>query len=213
MSAIQRLLGRDRKFFELLAASAAEAKAGPTRLVTLVDQLAKGPVDAELVELGRKRLAHKQISNEITEALCRQFYTPLEREDIEALSDALYKISKTVEKIAERMSISPSPTQVLPTVQKQLTLLCRGADVVEKMVDHLCAGIHGEVIKDEYAQLQALESEADNAMIDLLRALYQSESDARVIIAWKDIYDLLEKAVDRCRDAGYVVFHVALKNA
>ena len=34
-----------------------------------------------------------------------------------------------------------------------------------------------------------------------------------VIIAWKDIYDLLEKAVDRCRDAGFVVFHVALKNA
>jgi uncharacterized protein len=213
MSAIQRLLGRDRKFFDLLAASAAEAKAGPKRLVGLVDQLAKGPVDAELVELSRKRVAHKQISNEITEALCRQFYTPLEREDIEALSDALYKISKTVEKIAERMSISPASTEVLPTVQKQLTLLCRGADVVERMVGHLCAGTHGEPIRDEYAQLQALESEADKTMIDLLRGLYQGDTDARVIIAWKDIYDLLEKAVDRCRDAGFVVFHVALKNA
>ncbi len=213
MSAIQRLLGRDRKFFELLAASAAEAKAGPNRLVALIEQLAKGPVDAELVEIGRKRIAHKQISNEITEALCRQFYTPLEREDIEALSDALYKISKTVEKIAERVSISPASNQVLPTVQKQLTLLCRGANVVEKMVSHLCAGMHGEAIKDEYAQLQALESEADKTMIDLLKGLYQGESEARVIIAWKDVYDLLEKAVDRCRDAGFVVFHVVLKNA
>jgi uncharacterized protein Yka (UPF0111/DUF47 family) len=213
MSAIQRLLGRDRKFFELLAASAAEAKGGPSRLVALVENLAKGPVDVDLVEIGRKRVAHKQISNEITEALCRQFYTPLEREDIEALSDALYKISKTVEKIAERMSISPASNQVLPTVQKQLTLLCRGADLVEKMVGHLCAGTAGEEIKDEYAQLQALESEADKTMSDLLQGLYQGDSDARVIIAWKDIYDLLEKAVDRCRDAGFVVFHVALKNA
>jgi uncharacterized protein Yka (UPF0111/DUF47 family) len=213
MSAIQRLLGRDRKFFDLLAASAAEAKAGPYRLVALIEQLAKGPVDAELVEIGRKRVAHKQISNEITEALCRQFYTPLEREDIEALSDALYKISKTVEKIAERMSISPEANQVLSTVQKQLTLLCRGADLVEKMVGNLCAGTHGEAIRDEYAQLQALESEADRTMSDLLKGLYEGGTEARVIIAWKDIYDLLEKAVDRCRDAGFVVFHVALKNA
>jgi uncharacterized protein Yka (UPF0111/DUF47 family) len=213
MSVIQRLLGRDRQFFELLAASAAEAKAGPARLKGVVDQLARGPVDAELVEISRKRVAHKQISSQITEALCKQFYTPLEREDIEALSDALYKISKTVEKIAERMSISPTSTQVLPTVQKQLTLLARGAELVATMVDDLCEGTHGAEIRDEYAQLQALEAEADKAMSDLLRDLYKNEQDARVIIAWKDIYDLLEKAVDRCRDAGFVVFHVALKNA
>lgn len=212
MSALQRLLGRDRKFFDLLAASAAEALAGAQRLISLVDQLEKGGAQPLLVEIGRKRIAHKQISNEITEALCRQFYTPLEREDIEQLSDALYKISKTIEKVAERMSISPSMKN-LSTVQKQLVLLVRAAELVATMVKDLCAGGHGEAVKDEYAQLQAIEAEADRAMSDLLSALYRDETDARVIISWKDIYDLFEKAVDRCRDAGFVVFHVALKNA
>lgn len=212
MSALQRLLGRDRKFFDLLLASAAEARAGTQRLQGLVDQIARGGVDPQMVEISRKREAHKQISNEITEALCRQFYTPLEREDIEELSDGLYKISKTVEKSAERLVISPS-MKSLPTLQKQLSLLVRGAEVVEKMVSDLCAGEHGEQIKDEYAQLQAIEGEADRAINELLGALYRDETDARVIISWKDVYDLLEKAVDRCRDAGFVVFHVALKNA
>jgi uncharacterized protein Yka (UPF0111/DUF47 family) len=212
MSALQRLLGRDRKFFELLSASAAEARAGTQRLNGLVDQLGKGGADALLVEIGRKRVAHKKISSEITEALCKQFYTPLEREDIEQLSDALYKISKTVEKTAERLSISPS-MKSLPTVQKQLALLVRGAELVEKMVSDLCAGGHGEAVQEEYAQLQAVEAEADKAMNDLLRTLYRDETEARVIISWKDVYDLLEKGVDRCRDAGFVVFHVALKNA
>lgn len=212
MSALQRLLGRDRKFFDLLSASAAEAKDGTQRLLTLVEQLGKGDATAQAVEISRKRAAHKQISNEITEALCKQFYTPLEREDIEHLSDALYKISKTVEKVAERLSISPS-MQSLPTVQKQLSLLVSGAEVVEKMVKDLCAGEHGEDIKDEYAKMQAIEAEADRAMSDLLRSLYRDETDARVIISWKDVYDLLEKAVDRCRDAGFVVFQVSLKNA
>lgn len=212
MSVIQRLLGRDRKFFELLAASAAEAKAGPVRLASMVEHLTKGSVDAEMVEIARKRGAHKQISNEITEALCRQFYTPLEREDIEELSDALYKISKTVEKTAERLLISPS-MQSLPTVQKQMSLFCKAAELVEKMVAHLCSGTGGDAIKDEYAQLQAIESEADKTMNDLLKDLYHGEGDARVVLSWKDIYDLLEKGVDRCRDAGFVVFQVALKNA
>ena len=42
--------------------------------------LRPGDADAQLVEISRKRVAHKQISNEITDALCKQFYTPLERE-------------------------------------------------------------------------------------------------------------------------------------
>jgi uncharacterized protein Yka (UPF0111/DUF47 family) len=212
MSAFQRLLGRDRKFFDLLAASAAEAKAGTQRLAALAEQISKGGADPQMVEISRKREAHKQISNEITEALCRQFYTPFEREDIEQLSDALYKISKTVEKTAERLAISPS-MQSLPTIQKQLSLLVSGAEVVEKMVKDLCEGHHGENIKDDYARVQAIEGEADRAIGELLLTLYREETDARVIISWKDIYDLLEKAVDRCRDAGFVVFHVALKNA
>ena len=48
-------------------------------------------------------------------------------------------------------------------------------------------------------------------MNELLRGLYQGEADARTVVFWKDIYELLEKGIDRCRDAGYVVFHVALK--
>ena len=35
--------------------------------------------------------------------------------------------------------------------------------------------------------------------------------DARLVVYWKDIYELIEKGIDRCRDAGFVVFHVALK--
>lgn len=50
-------------------------------------------------------------------------------------------------------------------------------------------------------------------MNELLRALYHGTADARAVVFWKDIYELLEKAIDRCRDAGYVVFHVALKNS
>jgi uncharacterized protein Yka (UPF0111/DUF47 family) len=51
-------------------------------------------------------------------------------------------------------------------------------------------------------------------MNEQLRDLYtRTDTDARQVVFWKDIFELLEKGVDRCRDAGYVVFHIILKNS
>jgi hypothetical protein len=48
-------------------------------------------------------------------------------------------------------------------------------------------------------------------MNNLLHELYHGDYDARAVVFWKDLFELLEKGIDRCRDAGSVVFHVALK--
>ena len=50
-------------------------------------------------------------------------------------------------------------------------------------------------------------------MIECLRALYTTEKDAVMVIILKDLYDLMEKVVDRCRDAGNVVANIVLKNS
>ncbi|HSI12753.1 MAG TPA: hypothetical protein VK961_11955, partial [Chthoniobacter sp.] len=70
---------------------------------------------------------------------------------------------------------------------------------------------HGEEIRDAYDGLQTIEGDADKLMNELLRELYHGSEDARSVVFWKDLYELLEKGIDRCRDAGYIVFHVALK--
>ena len=75
--------------------------------------------------MSQARRKHKRISQQTTEELCKNFITPLEREDIEDLSTALYKISKNVEKIAERLVISPSGAKVTE-ISRQVALLERG---------------------------------------------------------------------------------------
>jgi len=212
MSLLQRLLGRDDKFYQLLESSAAEACVAASVLMRVMEQIGTAAVDSTMGDLAQSRRKHKRISQEVTELLCKQFSTPLEREDIEELSSALYKITKNVEKIGERLTIAP-PTADLNTLLPQVSLLEQGANVVIKMVSDLRHGRHGEHVKDSYERLQAIESEADRLMNDLLRNIYRGESDARTVVFWKDIYELLEKGIDRCRDAGYVVFHVVLKNS
>jgi len=210
MSALQRIFGRDTKFYELLESGAADAQRSASILVALLPNLVGNPPSEVLSELSQTRRKHKRTSQRTTEELCQNFVTPLEREDIEALSTALYKITKTVEKIGERLVISPRGAE-LNVVSRQITMLEKAAEVVVRMVNQLRAKSHGEQIRDDYEVLQTIEGDADKLMNELLRELYHGHIDARSVVFWKDLYELLEKGIDRCRDAGTVVFHVALK--
>ena len=67
--------------------------------------------------------------------------------------------------------------------------------------------------KELNAKLQKVEGDADKLMLECLRVLYTAEKDAVVVIILKDLYDLMEKVVDRCRDAGNVIAHIVLKNS
>ncbi len=212
MSAFQRLFGRDNKFYRLLEASAAEAQAGAVALGRLVTGLNQGPIDTILGDIDQSRRKHKRISQEITEALFQTFVTPLEREDIEALSTALYKISKNVEKIGERLIICPPGVNMDP-IRRQISLLEQGTSVLVKMVGDLRSKHQAEVIRDNYERIQAIEGDADRIMNELLRDLYHGQGDARSVVFWKDIYELVEKGIDRCRDTGAVLFHIVLKNS
>ena len=210
MSALQRIFGRDTKFYDLLETSAAEANNSATILARLVPQIGAAVNDETLGDLSQARRKHKRLSQQITEELCRNFVTPLEREDIEALSSALYKISKNVEKIGERLTIAPVAAD-FSVVGRQVQMLEHATGVVVQMVGEIRAKSHGEGIKDSYERLQTIEGDADKLMNQLLRELYHGDTDARIVVYWKDLFELLEKGIDRCRDAGYVVFHVALK--
>ena len=210
MSALQRIFGRDTKFFDLLEGGAAAAKNSATILVGLLPRLAGNPAPDVLTDMAMARRKHKRISQETTEELCKNFVTPLEREDIEALSTALFKITKTVEKIGERLLISPSGTEVAH-ISRQVTMLEKASELVVTMVGQLRGKKHGEEIRDAYDGLQTIEGDADKLMNELLKELYHGSGDGRSVVFWKDLYELLEKGIDRCRDAGYIVFHVALK--
>jgi hypothetical protein len=212
MTPLQRLFGQDDKFYRLLETSAAEAQIGSAALGRLISQLNQSPTETILGDIGQSRRKHKKIGQEITAQLFQTFVTPLEREDIEALSNALYKISKTIEKTSERLVICPPGSNPDP-IRGQVSLLEQGTAVLVKMVGALRTKNHAESIRDSYERIQSIEGDADRIMNQLLRELYHGQAEARTLVFWKDIYELIEKGIDRCRDAGGVLFHIVLKNS
>ena len=210
----KKLFGRDPKFYDLLEASAAEARASTGLLKNLIDQLQRPDGGDIRSEFADSRHKDKRINQQITEALCRTFVTPLEREDIEALAESLYKIPKRVNQIGERLTLYRTSAPALgEDFNHQIRLLEEAAGVVETMVKELRQGMDVEKARGLNDRLQQLEGEADKLVLHMLQALYLGQREAREVIIFKDVFELLEKAIDRCRDAGNTVFYIVLKNS
>jgi uncharacterized protein len=209
MFSLQKLLGKEDKFYTLLEASAEEARTSVQTLVRLCQDLDK-PVPLD--EFAYSRRKDKQITHEISAAVYTTFITALEREDIEALSNALYRIPKTVEKFSERILLAPQYVRGVD-FSKQISLLDRATAVVVDLVKSLRDGMNLERVKNLNDKLQFLEGEADKVIIHLYKDLFNGKHEAIQVIVLKDLYELLEKIIDRCRDAGNVIAHIALKNS
>ncbi len=209
MISFKKLLGKEEKFYDLLEASAEEARVSTDLLVKILSN--DGTMAATNIhDIIQTRRKDKRITQEITEELCKTFVTPLEREDIEALSLALYRIPKTVEKIVERLTICPARVP-RESLQKQVVLLEQAVESVVAMVKQLRNGTQVERIADDHAKLQFAEGEADKVMLALVKDLYNGPYDAKEVVILMELYDLVETAVDRARDAGQVVFMIMLK--
>jgi uncharacterized protein len=209
MFSLQRLLGKDTKFFDLMEGSAEEGRVSVKHLVELL----KLPEEKRSLEaFAEARRRDKRITKELSEHLCRTFITPLEREDIEALSHALYRIPKTVEKVGERMLIASQHLRGLD-FSKHLPMMSQATETVALMVKELRRGVNVDKVKAQNDLLQHIEGEADKLMLILLRELYSGKQDPIRVIVLKDILELLEKVFDRCRDAGNIVFHIVLKHS
>ena len=209
MFSLQTIFGKGDKFYGLLEASADAARQSTRALIAMLN----APVSARsLDEFRVARRREKDLLAQISKELVDTFVTALEREDIEALAAALYKIPKTVEKFAERYVLFADRLADVDYSSRAI-MLEKAADVIVQMTSQLRRGFELDVMRDLNDRMQSIESEADRLILDLYRDLFTNERDPSRLMLRKDLFELLEKAIDRCRDAGNVIYHIVLKNS
>lgn len=206
---LAKLFGKSDRFFELLAAS---AKSAHLSIEALARMLSETDGNVALAELAVARRNEKKNAEIIGEELVKVFITALDREDIEALSKALYRIPKTVEKFGERFDLMRHLVKA-DDFSPQMALAQEAAAVVVQMVDMLAKNPKLEDVKAANDKMQELEGSADRLVLGNLREIYAGGMDPIKAMAQRDLFDLLEKVVDRCRDAGNIVSQIVLKNS
>jgi uncharacterized protein len=208
MFSLQTIFGQGMQFYTLLEAAANAAHDSTKALHLMLKDTQRSP-SLDAFKLARQR--EREASDKISQELVNSFITPIEREDIEALGSALYKIPKQVEKFADRYSLATRHLEHIDFAPRA-AMLEQAAEVVVKMV-HQLRQLKLEPMKALNDQLRALENEADRLMLELYRDIYSGQLDNLQMFLLKEFFELLEKAIDRCREAGVVAYQIVLKNS
>jgi uncharacterized protein Yka (UPF0111/DUF47 family) len=209
MFSLQTIFGKGDKFYGLLEASAAASRESTRALSELLASPA-GQRSLDRFKLARQK--EKDLNAQISQELVNTFVTVLEREDIDALNSALYKVPKAVEKFAERYTLAAARVGDVD-FGPRAAMLEKAAEVIEEMVALLRKGMNLESTKSLNDKMQAIEAEADRQILELYRESYTRETDPMRYLILKDLFEFLVKAIDRCRDAGNVIYQIVLKNA
>jgi len=208
MISFQRLLGREDQFFGLLEASATECVASIEALRRILSTPGERP---SLEEFVRARVRDKEVTQKLEEMLIHTFVTPIEREDLEELAEKLYKIPKTVEKFAERYALVVDRVADVP-FEMHAQAISEAMHLLLQMVRALRAG-DIVTIKGKQSELRELARATETTLAESIALLYKPNVDPLKAIIVKDFYNLIEKALERCREAAAVIAHILLKNS
>ncbi len=203
---------KEEKFYNLLSQHSAHAAACAQQLKVFIDATDEATRAKASAAIDTERAAAKALAAETTIELCRSFITPFDREDIQDLSDLLYKIPKIIEKVKERIvlhGISSSEGDFT----RQVDLIVEEASVMEAVVAALVTGKGSAGVIRNVERLRNLEQKGDTVRNELMVELFKSDRDIRDVLLRRDIYDMLEKIVDRFRDAAGVILQIVLKHS
>jgi uncharacterized protein len=208
MFSIQKWFAKDDEFLELLQASAQASRASVQALKEILQNQKTGPEPGGLRRhaprgQGHHRKNHRTAGQNLDHlAGPRRHRGHFQR----ALQD-----SQDGGKFAERYSVCGAQLSAV-NFSAQVALAEQSTDIVVVMIMALEKSHFAEV-NSYNEKLQTIEGDADKLMLQLLAELYSGRHPPLTVIIVKDLYELLEKVVDRCRDVGNVVANVVLKHS
>jgi len=200
------LLPRQGRFFEDFVSLAGEIRKG-SRL--LKQMLATNPPDMAQVD-AIKEIEHEcdRCTRGIIDQLNRSFVTPLDREDIHALASSLDDVMDAIDAVAAVIRLYRI-TEVRAGARRLADVVC---DAVDRITEAVAALEGRDGVLELAARVSQLEHEADRVHQDAIVELFDQEHDPIAVIKWKEIFDFLEAATDRCEDVGNLLEGVIVKN-
>lgn len=195
-------------FFDLFEKHIALAIAATQQLSLSLDHKVDFSVIARI-----KPLEHQadEITRQCIEALHKTFITPFDREEIHSLISRMDDIVDAVDAVADCLFVFKIHT-VTPELSHFVTLILTALTQMQEAIMRLRDLKQIDVIRTACKEIYEVEHEADITLNLAIGSLFEHEPDARLIIKWKSLYEMLENATDRCADVADVIEGIVLEN-
>ena len=208
-----RLLPREGRFFDLFNAHGEQVVRAGRALKAMMDDFDNRDTHARMIDDAEH--AADRITAEAIRTLHKTFITPIDREQIHGLINAMDDILDLLQDASETMS--------LYDVQAMNDDILRLGDLSAKCcerVQHAVSllpkistpGVAAAALKT-CEEIDRLESDADRVMRSAMSRLFREEKDVRELIKLKAVYELLESISDRCEDVANLIEGIVLENS
>jgi len=213
-SAIQplnmRLLPREESFFDDFEKHAAKTVEGCRAFL----DMAEGGNDCAAVSPRIKAIESEcdHITHGVVARLHKTFITPIDRNDIFRLISKMDDVMDFVEAAAQRLLVYDIH-QPTPELADLARTLLHGAERVLEALSGMRNLKNPDLILEKCVEINRLENEADVQLRAAIAKLFKEAKDPIFVIKWKEIYELLETATDRCEDVANIIEGVVLENS
>jgi predicted phosphate transport protein (TIGR00153 family) len=205
-----RLLPREESFFDHFEKHGEKTVEGCRALVAMVSS--PGDLLAQAKAISDIESACDRITHAVVEQLHKTFITPLDRNDIYRLITKMDDVMDYVEAASERIALYD--LHEMPKEAGELaTTLLTSAERVGEAVAGFRDLKRSNVILEKCIEINRLENVADTILRGALARLFREEKNPITIIKWKEIYELLETATDRCEDVANIIEGVVLEHS
>ena len=200
------LTPRDRVFFDLFRESGANA----LRAAQLLDEMLAVWPDTDISrEILKAEQEGDRITHDIVRRLNATFVTPLDREDIYSLATQLDDVVDYIEEAADFMGLYKieAPMEQAQAMAKVLVGSC-------EQLDAALAHLRGfKDLEGYWIEIHRLENEGDRISRDAVASLFANGTDPMMVIRWKDIFAVLERAIDSTETAAHILEGIVIKNS
>jgi predicted phosphate transport protein (TIGR00153 family) len=204
-----RLLPKSIDFFAIFDKVASNISNAAGLFVSLVETFDN--IDARAKEIHALEQDGDVLTHDIMKNLNKTFITPIDREDIHALASTLDDVLDLIWAAADRVTVFKLTESTKEAIAMSKDLFVT-TELVHKAIKKLKEKNYSHI--QEYCiEINKLENRIDRKFRDALGNLFDEIKDPILIIKWKEIYEHLEDASDKCEDVANVLEAIVLKNA
>ena len=174
--------------------------------------LAEGNVDAPTQAARIKEIEHQadDLTHKCIEELNKTFITPIDRVDIHQLIKRLDDVVDSVDACTSRIALYEL-AEMRPEARQLAEVLLAAANRISDAVKGLRHLQHVDEIKGHLIYIHQMENEGDTILRAALTRLFKEETDPILVIKWKEIFERLEKATDRCEEVANIIEKIVIE--
>lgn len=205
-------LGKDEVFFRLLNGQAEVARRAADAFLAMVKDLANH--ESYVGTLAKIETDGDNLTHELQNTIMRTFITPLDQEDLAELSNVLDDITDFIEAVGSRIALYRL-REARPDLEPLAVQIVECTRLVVTAVNELSGTFSkSATLSQTLQEIHRVENESDKLFRGALGRLFDEQGiDPLTVMKWKEVYDRIENAVDRCEDVAKIVDNLIVKYA